>query len=267
VLAPYGVINRRPLFKRFSLRFVAGPLLRDAAAVHFTSTEERDQAQRLGIQLRSAVIPLGVVNGESQTPLPVPMQAARDPLRVLFMSRLDPKKNLESLLAAAALLRDAGCTAKYVIAGKGEPSYVESLKARAAGLSLDNAIEWLGHVTGDAKSEALRTADLFVLPSHSENFGIAAAEALAAGVPCVLGRGVAISHAVVDAGAGEAVEPEPEALAASIRRFLESADLRTRAAAAATRLARSEYSTQAMADRLVALYGGVRKPVAPRRTT
>lgn len=259
VLARYGVTRRRPLLKRLSLRFVEGPLLRDAAAVQFTSEAERDEALALGIEMRSVVIPLGVEPG-------APGNSARyldrepvllDHRRILFLSRLSPVKNLEGLIRALGLLRREGQRPVLLIGGDGERGYIQQLYALAQADGVADQLRWLGYVSGDSKADLLAAADLFALPSFSENFGIAVVEALAAGLPCVLGRGVALAGKVESAGAGVAVDPEPASIAMGLRQYLESAERRRTAGDAARRLARSDYSVERMGEQLVALYRSI----------
>lgn len=101
----------------------------------------------------------------------------------------------------------------------------------------------------------LAGAQAFVLPSFSENFGIAAAEALMAGLPCVLGRGVAIAAEVEAAGAGWVTLPDAQHVAEALRQALAmSSDQRTVMARAARDLADRRFSAQAMGRGLLALY-------------
>ena len=253
----YGVEQRRPWLKRLSLRFVEGPILRGAAAVHFTAEDERREAEQLGIPLRGVVIPLAV------EPPPVVADEAtfcalfptlRMGRYVLFMSRLDPKKNVEGLREALALLAAEHSDLVLAVAGGGEPAYVASLKRHAGALGVADRVVWTGFLDGAQKAAALAGARVFVLPSYSENFGIAAAEALLAGLPCVLGRGVAIAAEVEAAGAGLAVEPVPAAVAAALDGYLRNETVRASAGEAARRFASQSYSMAAMRERLVALY-------------
>src|SRR5207244_3055789 len=114
--------------------------------------------------------------------------AADGAVRALYLSRLARKKNVEGLLDAFAIVQRECPQLRLAIAGDGEPAYVQALHARADALGLHARVRWLGPVAGDAKRRAFEDADFFVLASHSENFGIAAAEALAHGLPCVLGE-------------------------------------------------------------------------------
>jgi glycosyltransferase involved in cell wall biosynthesis len=213
-LNAYGMTGRRPRLKQLSMRLVEGPILRAAAAVHFTSDAEAREAARWQAGLRAVVIPLGV---EASAAADASRTATTDQPQALFLSRLDPKKNVEALLHAAALLSPEFPRLRWAIAGGGEPAYVASLHALAATLGLQERIRWLGPVSGAAKARALGESDLFVLPSFSENFGIAAAEALAAGLPCVLGEGVAIAREVAEAGAGAIASPTAHGVAEGVR--------------------------------------------------
>jgi len=255
-LTRYGIEQRRPWLKKLSLRFFEAPLLRHAAAVHFTAVAERDEALTLGVEMQSAVVPLAVepedladVEGfESRFP------ALRGGGYVLFLSRIDPKKNVEALLDAVALLAVSHPGLMLALVGDGKADYLSQLKARAAALGLTNRVVWTGFLYGGLKAAALQRAAVFALPSFSENFGIAAAEALLAGLPCVLGQGVAIAKEVQDAGAGMAVEPTAQATAQALLHYLESAQVRSAAGVAAAKFAQRHLSLEAMSSGLLTLY-------------
>lgn len=237
------------------MRFVEGPILRRAAAVHFTSEAEAAEARALGISFNEAIIPLAVELAPPAAGFEdSPFAQLRGSPCVLFLSRLDAKKNIEGLLGAVALLKDEMPGLRLLVAGDGAPEYVASLKARAHALAISQQIIWAGHVEGDTKSAAFAAADVFVLPSYSENFGIAAAEALAAGLPCVLGQGVAIAKDVVQAQAGVAVNTDAQSIADGLRRIIGSQEGLMRMSANARRLAQERFSMQAMGARLKRLY-------------
>lgn len=258
-LTRYGVAMRRPWLKRISLKWIEGPILQHAAAVHFTAEAERVEAEALGIPLRAAVIPLAVeasVSGNAKAFVDLfPVLAGKPYL--LFLSRLDRKKNVEGLLSAVAILARRFPNLMLVVAGDGEPDYVAALKKLAVGLGIASRVVWAGFVNGEIKDGALAGAQVFVLPSHSENFGIAVAEALSAGLPCVVGHGVAISSAVEGAGAGIAVGVDPASIAEGIERYLASDVTRQKVGEAARELARREYSVEKMGERLIALYESI----------
>lgn len=254
-LSEYGLAQRRPWLKRLSLSVIEKPMLRHAAAIHFTSEEEARQARALGIEWREAVVPLGV----EASPPAVSDRFA--PLRgspcLLFLSRLDPKKNLEGLLEAVPLLQPRWPGLRVLVVGDGPSDYTATLRALAQRLGIADVVQWAGRLEGQAKQEALAAADAFVLPSHSENFGIAAAEALLAGVPCVLGEGIAIAPQAARAGAAIETGTDAGSIARAIERIIASPADAARMRESAVRFARAEFSAAAMGLRLQALYQDV----------
>jgi glycosyltransferase involved in cell wall biosynthesis len=248
VLNRYGVTQRRPFLKKLSLRWVEGPLLTDAAAIHFTSQDEAEQAAMLGIPFRPVMIPLGL----EAMRLPIPEADA--PLTILYLSRLNPVKNLESLLQAWASLAPRHKEWRLIIAGGGEADYRDQLRALAGSLALDSRVQWLDHVSGDQKAQLLANASIFVLPSFSENFGLAAAEALLAGKACLLTPGVAIAAAAAAAQAAIIAGPDSESLASALESMITSPELRQQLSQHALEYAAKELSTQHMGKRLVELY-------------
>lgn len=256
-LAAYGVSQRRPWLKSLSMKLIEGTLLRRAAAVHFTSHAELEEAQRLNRQFQAVVIPLSALsNPESAAEFALaPVNADRFGNRkILYLSRLDPKKNLEVLLRAFFKVRKLLPDARLVIAGNGNIRYVASLVQLCETLGLSQSVYWAGFVTGDAKAKLFADASLYVLPSFSENFGIAVAEALAAGLPCVVSTGVALAADIVEYSAGRAVNATPEALASAIVDLLQDHVGLQNASRNAVRLASDRFSLNAMRDRLIDLY-------------
>ena len=132
-LADYGLKARRPWLKSLSLRHIEGPALRNAAAVHFTSEAEAAEARALGIPMREVIIPLGV---DPPAGLPPRREAGPVP-RALFLSRLDPKKNVEGLLEAISLLKGKGCRCSSRSRATVRPGTWRQLKARAAAAGSD----------------------------------------------------------------------------------------------------------------------------------
>jgi glycosyltransferase involved in cell wall biosynthesis len=106
---------------------------------------------------------------------------------VLFLGRIHPIKGLSDLVKAWAMVRPPGW--RVVIAGDGDKNHQAQLEAEIRERGLSGEFSFVGPVTGDSKWVWYREAALFVLPSHSENFGIVVAEALACGVPVITTRG------------------------------------------------------------------------------
>lgn len=157
----------------------------DAAKLfHATSEMEADSLRRLGCKQPIAVIPLGVNVSEENAPL---VQSTKR--TALFLSRIDPKKGLERFFSICERQKKLFSDWELVIAGDGEPYYVEQLKKEAEQRGLKNHIRWLGFVRGEAKENIFKKASLFILPTFSENFGVAIGEALAHGIPVITTQG------------------------------------------------------------------------------
>ena len=173
---------------------------------------------------------------------------------ILFLSRIDPKKGLDLLIRAFAAVRERHKGALLLLAGDGEPGYVAGLKMLVVQMGLAEDVVWAGQLSGALKQAAFASAETFVLPSYSENFGIALVEALAAGCPCVTTEGVAVASFVRRYAAGTVVVPSVSELANAIARMLEDENYSALCRTNARRLARSEFSLEAMGQALLGAY-------------
>lgn len=260
VLNRWGVENRRRLIKHWSLRYVEQPILRSAAAIHFTAEAERREAVEAAPEVAnrpSVVIPIPIetpsICGDKGGFL-AKFPAAAGKRVVLFLSRIDRKKGIELLLEAFRDLRGRFTDALLVIAGDGDEAYIQSLRQRAEKLVIESHLIWAGFLSGGDKAAAFAAATAFVLPSYSENFGIAAAEALAHGVPSVLSDQVAIAAEAGRAGAALVTRCEATELAAAIGRLLDDPEMRNEMSDKAAVFAREQYSLDAVGMQLVELY-------------
>lgn len=162
---------------------LAGWLHPRGTILHTTAEIEAETSRRNLGEVTDAVIPNAI-----DIPQNGPEREWRPDgrLRLAFLSRVHPKKGLELLIPALAELPEHVTLDIY---GDGDAAYVDSLRARIAELGLKDRVAFHGHVDGAAKSAAFTSCDLFVLPTHSENFGIVVAEALAHGTPVVTTEG------------------------------------------------------------------------------
>ena len=220
------------LKKSIYWRLVEHAVLRDARAVIFTCEEERLLARGTFSPYRVSekVTPLGTTPPEGT---PAAWREAffqkypglRGRRILLFLSRLHPKKGCDMLIRAFA---KSGGPLTLVIAGPEEDAdYARELRMQTAGLS----VFFVGMLTGVIKWGALAAAEVFVLPSHQENFGMAVAEALAAGTPVLISNKVNIWREIEADGAGF-VEPDTtEGTARLLQRWLDENHEAMRAAA------------------------------------
>jgi glycosyltransferase involved in cell wall biosynthesis len=254
VLRRYGMEQRRPLLKKLSLGLVERRMLQGAAAVQFTSAAERSDAGELVRDLHGVVLPLGI---DVQPVDRMPRRTLSEAPSLLLVSRIDPVKNIEALLRALTSVADEFPHVTLDIAGAGPADYMRELQALASGLGIASRVTWLGHVEGPGKDRLLRDATAFVLPSHSESFGISAVEAMAAGLPTIVSDRVAIAPDIAAAGAGLVVDTSADGIAGGIRRMLAGTAAYDAMSRAAHALALSDFSNDRMGERLEALYRGI----------
>ncbi|HUB24877.1 MAG TPA: glycosyltransferase [Tepidisphaeraceae bacterium] len=208
------------LKKRIFLLAGGRGYLNSAAKIHFTAAAERDQAAGWVDVTRAAVLPY-LVDLEPFKLL-APVNRADVPT-LLFLSRIHEKKGLHHLIAAAALLRDAGRNFRLIVAGSAAPrdrDYESSLHRLVADLKLQDHVRFVGLVTGSDKIALYQSADLFVLPTQQENFGLVLIEAMAAGTPVLTTRGTDIWREIASAGA-TICDESPAALSAAIANLLD----------------------------------------------
>jgi glycosyltransferase involved in cell wall biosynthesis len=265
VLNVWGMKNRRRWVKALSFGLLDKPALNRAAAIHYTSDQEAAEAAPLGLTPQPVVLPLGMdLSGFASLP---PREAlarewpqAAGKKVILFLSRLDEKKGLPVLLEAFAKVHREYPQAFLLVAGDGDSVFLQTLQHQSEQLGIDSAMLWAGHVAGERKRAVLAGADVFVLPSRSENFGIALLEAMASGLACVTTPGVALA---CDEVCRDAVVRTPvydaEALALECVRCIHDDALRQMLGTSA-RTAALNYSSEVMASRLVKLYDQVTSP-------
>lgn len=270
VLAPHGMLDpysfkQRWLKKRLYLECIERKTISAATRVIFTAIEERELAEKtFGLIANAEVVPLGADRSlENREALRNRFFLQNQDLRgkqiLLFMGRLHPKKRPDILPDVISAINTSFPDATLVFAGTGEEAYIESIRRRAQLLGLGDNVRFLGHLSGEAKFSALAAADVFLLPSHQENFGIAVAEALHAGVPVVLTRNVNIWREIEDANAGIAVTEDDldKRLASAVTALLSDDKRRAMMSRNAQKLASDAFSWDTSCKRTLQIYEDV----------
>jgi glycosyltransferase involved in cell wall biosynthesis len=188
VVSPRGTLSSWSLGRsRWAKRVIwwtgQRAVLRAAACVHATSEDECTDVRRLGINAPVCIIPNGIE-------IPSTMATARPSgrRRLLFLSRIHVKKGIDFLLGAWRRLQDTYPDWELDVVGPDNGGHLAEVQSLAADLGVER-VRFVGPVYGDEKAECYRRADLFVLPTRSENFGMAVAEALAHGLPAIVSKG------------------------------------------------------------------------------
>jgi len=198
-------LSHRPWKKWAAWHGYQKRVFEQASLLHATSTAEIEDLRSLGLTQPIAIVPNGV-----NVPDSLPCDGGTENKRMLFLSRIHPKKGLPMLLDAWADVRPEGWTLELV--GPSETGHRAELEDQAAMLGLDGEVVFSGPVDDADKWRKYAAADLFVLPSHSENFGIVVAEALAAEVPVLTTTGTPWQELETH-DCGWWVAPEPDAIA------------------------------------------------------
>ncbi|MBW8368911.1 MAG: glycosyltransferase [Arenimonas sp.] len=187
VTSPRGTLSpialsRSRVLKRF-LKPLQWRALTRADLLHATSEVEFQEIRAIGLDAPVAVIANGI-----DIPSPTDGTQKGGFRTLLYLGRIHPIKGLDRLLHAWQGLQDVHPDWRLVVAGLGDPNHVRDLIELTTALGLKR-IEFPGALYGESKTRAYRQADLFVLPTHSENFGMVVAEALAHGCPAVVSHG------------------------------------------------------------------------------
>jgi glycosyltransferase involved in cell wall biosynthesis len=270
-------LQQRARKKQWYLRLIERANLDHSQALHLTSDQEYQEVAQLHLRPRSVIVPHGLV-------LPPVVPQASDRLRqhlglpgdepiVVFLSRLHPKKGLDVLIPALGQLSGgAACPEDnrrftFVLAGTGDADYEAEVTQLLQRHGLSARTHRVGFVQGAAKDLLLQGADLFALTSHSENFGIAVLEALAAGLPVVVTPGVALAPLVVAQRLGYGPELTVEAVAQAVEQALgDRARLRDMGDRA-RQIVATQYSWKRVAEQLVTLYTDVAAQPVCRKAT
>ena len=198
MLEPWALAHKR-LKKQVAWHLYQKRLLNQASALHATSEREAENLHKLGLKPPIAMIPWGVEIPEEAVELSVVgCQLSEDgeemlggtdlsPKTALFVGRIFPVKGLPMLVEAWARLRPEGWKMKIV--GPDEAGHLAEVESLVRDAGLEGEFEFTGSLEGEALQKAYQEADLFVLPSYTENFGMVVVEALANGLPVIATNG------------------------------------------------------------------------------
>lgn len=186
IVSPHGclepwALGHRKLKKQLALAVYQRWVLENAALLVATAGQELASIRALGLEGPVAVVPNGVEL------VAEPKRCAGSSRKILYLSRIHPQKGLTDLVMAWARVRQPGW--RLVIAGPSEGGFEEEIKSLTRKLGIEEDFDFPGVVSGQKKERCFSEAAVFILPTYSENFGIAVAEALARGIPVITTMG------------------------------------------------------------------------------
>jgi glycosyltransferase involved in cell wall biosynthesis len=272
ILTPHGMLSdysfaRGRQRKQLYWQLLERSNVRHAARIHVTSQSEADDLAALDVATRPAVVPLGLPEEAWTTPArPTLLRercgvaAGTRPI-LLCLGRLHPIKGIvDVLLPAMASLRRQAFLALVGGPDEHEPGYGQQVRREILRLGLERDVALLGPVAGPERYTIFDGAELLVLPSHYESFGLVAAEAMARGVPVIISDRVKIADHVRAAPAGRIVPLNPAALAQACQELLADGGQRRQLGGAGRTYVQQYLHWPRVAQALVDLYEEVKKP-------
>ena len=264
VVRPLGLLcawslRQKATKKRLYLRLVEHRNLNNATIIEYSTPGEQNEVANLKLRPASIVLPLGF---ELQDTLPAARQQLRakfgipeDTAIIVYLSRLHPKKGLDVLLRS--LTRLTGIPFRLIIAGGGQLEYERAIDALISELGLGDVAFRVGFVEGEDKALILQGADIFALTSHSESFGIAVAEAMAAGLPTIVTPGVPLAPVIEENHFGWVPRLDEHEIARAVANALADLEFTKKKGARAAAYAREHYTWEAFVGHLASLYRAI----------
>lgn len=258
------------LFRRHKLRkllyfwFFECKNLQRACALHFTSEDEKSWMKHLNLIFNSIVIPAGI-DLEEFKDLPtygtfrLKYPELKDKKIILFLSRITFKKGLDILVRSFANLAKEKDEVHLVIAGPDDEGYGKKVKNWLRKEGILNRATFTGMLLDKDKLAAFRDSDIFVLPSYSENFGMAIVEAMACGVPVVISNKVGIYSEINENRAGVVVECNEISIYEGIKSVLDNKNFAEELSFKGRKMVEEYYDIDKVADKMIEAYKEILK--------
>ena len=267
ITAPRGmlvgsVIKRRSRWVKTAwIHLIERETLRRAAGLHVTAQIEADEVKALGLPVPiTFCVPNGVSSSADHSPIEAGPFANVPRPYALFLSRISWKKGLDQLITAWQWVPDL----RLVIAGNDDENYRPQLEALVRRFGLTERIRFVGPVSDEHKWALYANAELFVLPSYSENFGNVVAEAMSVACPVIVSAEVGIAALVQKFGAGIVTSGGPLHLAEDVRSLHLDAERRRQMGAQGARAVATQLSWDAVGAQMEAAYQQITVPSGSR---
>ena len=258
VLTPHGMLEPWIVKRHYWTRKMPALMLYQKAAVQkadciqSTAESERDNLMKLGYNTNIKIVRLGIDADGIEL-----KKSWKKTRQILFLSRVHVKKGINFLIEAASVLREELKGYKILVAGEGDADYVAAMKQMIGERGLQDIIQLIGGVYGDEKWRLFQSSDFFVLPTHSENFGLAIAESLASGTPVITTVGTPWND-LNETKSGAWIEIGTQPLIDTFRKFLALSDEELeRMGRNGRKLIEEKYSSRVMAKEMMEVYSSL----------
>lgn len=224
ILMPHGAISKYEMRKARAKKKLFDWVMKAAgiARVRFAVGSASEVEDVLTIRPTAEVRLVGVGTTIPSLPTrtaPENEDSANRPLRLLSLSRIAPKKRIDLMINAVAVLTARNVDVSLTIAGDGNEALIRQLKSQADDLGIRAKLEFVGHLDSSSKRDAFLASDIFLLPSEDENFGIGLAEALSHGLPSIVSDRVAAAVGISEDAVRTLHEPTGESLAEAVMQW------------------------------------------------
>lgn len=263
----YNMIRPKKIKKDIYMKLLGKKILDRAKVIHLLTNEEKGHFLNFYPEYENKVkiIPNGIDISEfdveiSKEEILNKYPPLKNKKIILFLGRLNWIKGLDLLIPAFYKLSLERKDVHLLIAGKDDgDGYEEKLRMWVKQYKLDNNVTFTGLLTGKDKVSAFKIADVFVLPSYSENFGVAVIEAMACGVPVVVSDKVGICKEVQEHKAGLIVKTEVKSIYQGLKKMLEDEQLRRELSENGRDMVKKYYDIEVVANKVIEMYEEVLK--------
>ncbi len=247
-----------PYYQMVMKRCITG-----ATIVHYTTEDEAERCHPfLGLKNSAVIISNGIdISKYNDLPAKENLSERYPILKgkkvVLFLGRIHWIKGLDILSKAYGKLARQRKDVHLLIVGFGEEGYEKKVRRWLEEEGVSKQVTFTGMLRGKEKLEVLAGSDLFVLPSYSENFGMAVVEAIACGLPIVISNRVGIYKEVARSKAGMIIETDAEQLAEAMANLLDDPDTCKEMGENGLKLVKERFCLDKVAERMIDVYKGI----------
>lgn len=269
IISPRGnlmkepLARKSPLKKKIYIQLVERRNLEKASAIHFTTKAEEKEYIETGLSFKKSVQILNGMEVQEDRSLDVENFKKKYSISgkskvVLSLGRLNWEKGFDTLIPAFSRILKKASKVILMIAGPDERGYKKEIKKLIKKNKLPTeSIIFTGQLLGEEKRAAFASADVFVLPSYSENFGMAVVEAMSFGLPVIITEGVGISPEIKESAAGVVVQKDKDQVAKAIIDVLGNPESAKEMGEKGKRLVREKFSMDKVAESFLKAYSNI----------